>query len=243
MKTGQLSKKEYKQQCNTKKMKCKQNEICHIHEGRANLKKLKSLLRNVQPNHPSWKIGINWSIMTGGFLETLINFRHIREDFIKTKKEVDKFNESRTKLKTYKKEINQLLDLKQSSKPYQDTIQKQRKKYGISSRNPKKKQHIPGKQPTKTILRLRQKLWKIEQNKDPYTDEEENEIFLQMFRNNEIRKYCEQSTIYYDNILLTHAKVSDTLDSFRRMYNGLYRWSDAKLLNRLREKWKILETI
>ena len=90
---------------------------------------------------------------------------------------------------------------------------------------------------------MRQKLWKIEQNKDPYTGEEENEIFLQMFRNNEVRKYCEQSTIYYDNILLTHAKISEILDSFRKMYNGLYRWSNAKLLNRLRDKWKIVETI
>ena len=90
---------------------------------------------------------------------------------------------------------------------------------------------------------MRQKLWKSEQNKDPYTNEEENEIFLQMFRNNEVRKYCEQPTIYYDNILLTHAKISDILDSFRKIYNGLYRWSDAKLLNKLRDKWKIVETI
>ena len=130
--------------------------------------------------------------MTGGFLETLINFRHIREDLIKTKKEVDKFNEARTNLKIYKKEIDQLLELKQSLNPIQNKMQKQKIKYGISNRNPKKKWIISEKQPTKTIIRLRQKLWKIEQNKDPYTDEEENEIFLQMFRNNEVRKYCEQ---------------------------------------------------
>ena len=92
-------------------------------------------------------------------------------------------------------------------------------------------------------MRLRLKLWKKEQNKDPYTDEEENEIFLEMFRHNEIRKYCEQDKIYYDNILLTHAKISNVLNTFRETYNGLYRWSDAKLLNKLRDKWKIVDVI
>ena len=64
-----------------------------------------------------------------------------------------------------------------------------------------------------------------------------------MYRHNEIRKYCEQDEVYYDNILLTHAKISNVLDMFRKSYNGLYKWSDAKLLNKLREKWKIVEVI
>ena len=34
MKTGTLSKKEHKQQCDTKRMKCKQNVTFHVHEGR-----------------------------------------------------------------------------------------------------------------------------------------------------------------------------------------------------------------
>ena len=38
---------------------------------------------------------------------------------------------------------------------------------------------------------MRKKWWINEQKKDPYTSEEEDEIFLQMFRNTEIRRYCE----------------------------------------------------
>merc|ERR1712030_245901 len=94
--------------------------------GRTNLKKLKSLIKNVKPNHQSWKIGLKWNIMTGGFLETLLNFRHIIEDLIKTKKEVDKFNEARTNLKIYKTTIDQLLELKQSLNPIQNKMQKQK---------------------------------------------------------------------------------------------------------------------
>ena len=98
-------------------------------------------------------------------------------------------------------------------------------------------------QPTKIMIKLRKKLWEREQLKDPYTEEDENEIFLEMFRHNEIRKYCEQEEIYYDNILLTHSKISSVLDMFRKNYNGLHKWSDAKLLNKLREKWKVVENI
>ena len=79
MKAGQLSKEEFKNQCKTKQINCKQKKICYVHEGRQNLKKLRTLIQNVKPDHPSWKIGIKWNIMIGGFLETLINFRHIRE--------------------------------------------------------------------------------------------------------------------------------------------------------------------
>ena len=92
-------------------------------------------------------------------------------------------------------------------------------------------------------MRLWKKLWKKEQEKDPYTEEEENEIFLQMFRHKDIREYCEKPIIFYDNILLAHEKISGVLNSFRRIYEGYHRWTDAKLLNRLREKWKIVDTI
>ena len=105
MKTGTLSKIEHKQQCDSKGMKCKQNVTCHVHEGRRNLKKLKFLIKTIEPNNPGWKIGLNWTITTGGFIETLLNFRHIREDLIKTKKEVDKFNEARINLIAYKDAI------------------------------------------------------------------------------------------------------------------------------------------
>ena len=57
---------------------------------------------------------------------------------------------------------------------------------------------------TKTIIRMRRKLWEKEHRKDPYTDEEENEIFLQMFRNKEVRNYCEQSMIYFDTVIPTY---------------------------------------
>ena len=85
--------------------------------------------------------------MTGGFLETLINFRHIREDLIKTKKEVDKFNKSRTNLINYKNKINQLLDLKQSLKPNRETIQKKNRAYQAETqkRNGKSQKNSPQK--------------------------------------------------------------------------------------------------
>jgi len=63
MKLGTLSKKEYKQQCKSKSMKCKQSTTCHVHEGRRNLKKLKSLIRSITPEHPGWKLGLNWTII------------------------------------------------------------------------------------------------------------------------------------------------------------------------------------
>ena len=97
--------------------------------------------------------------------------------------------------------------------------------------------------PTSTVIRMRRKLWEKEHKKDPYTDEEENEIFLQMFRHTEVRKYCEQSMIYFDTIVPPYKKISATLNSFREVYNGFYRWSDVKLLAKLREKWRIIETI
>merc|ERR1712055_91187 len=91
-------KKEFINQCNMKTMKCKQNRICFVHEGRQNLKKLRKLIKNVDPDHPSWKIGITWTMMTGGFLETLLNFQHIKKEMIKTKKLIDNFNKSRIDL-------------------------------------------------------------------------------------------------------------------------------------------------
>ena len=112
MKLGTLSKKEYEQQCKSKSMKCKQKTTCHIHEGRKNLKKLKNLIKNITPEHPGWKLGLNWTITTEGFIETLINFQHIREDLVKTKKEVDKFNKARDNLLVYKEEIENFLQLK-----------------------------------------------------------------------------------------------------------------------------------
>ena len=124
MKAGHLSKKEFINQCNMKTMKCKQNRICFVHEGRMNLKKLRNMIKNVDPDHPSWKIGITWTMMTGGFLETLLNFRHIRKEVIKTKKLVDNFNKSRIDLKTYAKEIDQLINMQ----PSQKHIQKENRK-------------------------------------------------------------------------------------------------------------------
>ena len=62
---------------------------------------------------------------------------------------------------------------------YPDKIKKQ--KPGISKRIPAKKKLTEINPPTKTITRMRRKLWENEQKKDPYTDEEENEIFLEMY--------------------------------------------------------------
>ena len=81
----------------------------NLKKGRKNLKKLRTLIQTIKPNHPGWKIGLKWNLLIGGFLETLLNFRHIREELIQTKKEVDKFNKSRMELPKYIKEINHLL--------------------------------------------------------------------------------------------------------------------------------------
>ena len=64
-----------------------------------------------------------------------------------------------------------------------------------------------------------------------------------MFRNKEIRKFCEQPLDYYNITVQTHVEISATLNSFREIYNGFYRWSNTKFLTKLKEKWKIVETI
>ena len=64
-----------------------------------------------------------------------------------------------------------------------------------------------------------------------------------MYRNKEVRKYCEQSMIYFDTKLPTYIEISTTLNSFREIYNGFYRWTDTKFLARLYAKWKIIETV
>merc|ERR1712105_187085 len=226
-------------------MKCKQTETCFVHEGRHNLKKIRKWVTSINKewitklDHPIWKQGITWNLITGGFMETLLNFQFIMKEMIETKELVDKFNETRESLKKYIKEIN----IQINKKPSVEIKREIKMKPGISKRNPKKKYTKEVQTPTRTQMRLWKKLWKKEQEKDPYTDEEENEIFLQMFRHKEIREYCESSTIFYDNILLTHEKISGVLNSFRKIYEGYYRWSDAKLLNKLREKWQIVETI
>ena len=134
-------------------MTCNKSKICYVHEGRQNLRKLRTLIQKIKPNHPGWKIGLKWNLLIGGFLETLLNFRHIREELIQTKREVDKFNKSRMELPKYIEEINHLLRIKPEIK-YPDKIEKQ--KPGISKRIPAKK---------KTIARMRRKLWENEHKK------------------------------------------------------------------------------
>ena len=103
-------------------MKCNKNKVCDVHEGRKNLRKLRRLIQKIKPNHIGWKIGLKWNIVKGGFLETLFNFRHLREEFIQTKREVDKY---RLELPKYKEEI--------------DPERVKKKKPGISKRIPAKK--------------------------------------------------------------------------------------------------------
>ena len=106
------------------------------------------MIKNVDPDHPSWKIGITWNMMTGGFLETLINFWHIRKEVIKTKKLVDNFNKSRMDLKTYAKEIDQLINMQPSQKHIQKENRKKRKP-GISKKIHKEKNNQKYKHPQK----------------------------------------------------------------------------------------------
>ena len=120
LKAGTLSKKEFYEQCTSKKVKCKRKIKCQVHEGRDNLRKLRTLIKNIKPNHPGWKMGIKWNITIGGSIETLLNFKYLRDDLLKTKKRVADFNESRAQLQTYKKTINQLL--KKAKEKQQQTI-------------------------------------------------------------------------------------------------------------------------
>ena len=144
-------------------------------------------------------------------------------------------------LPKYTKEIDRWLLIKSETNETKKIIKKQ--KPGISKRIPAKKKITRNSPPTITIDRMRRKLWENEQKKDPYTDEEENEIFLEMYRNKEVRKYCEQSMIYFDTKLPTYIEISTTLNSFREIYNGFYRWTDTKFLARLYAKWKIIDTV
>merc|ERR1712030_36752 len=79
MKASHLSKKEYASQCRTREIKCKQTKTCFVHEGRHNLKKIRKWVTNInkkwitEMNHPIWKQGITWDLVTGGFMETLLN--------------------------------------------------------------------------------------------------------------------------------------------------------------------------
>ena len=129
MKAGHLSVEEFKNQCKRKNMNCNKSKICYINEGRQNLRKLRNLIKKIKPNHVGWKIGLKWDILIGGFMETLINFRHIREELIKTKREVDKFNKSRIELPKYIKEINHFLKIAQENKHQSG---KSKQKPGIS---------------------------------------------------------------------------------------------------------------
>merc|ERR1712074_204643 len=97
-------------------------------------------------DHPSWKLGITVDMMTGGFLETLLNFHFIKKEMIETKRLVEKFNETREKMKTYIKEIN----IQINKKPSVEVKREIKIKPGISKRNPKKKYTKEIQTPTRT---------------------------------------------------------------------------------------------
>ena len=64
-----------------------------------------------------------------------------------------------------------------------------------------------------------------------------------MYRNIEVRKYCEESLIYFDTMLFPNRELATTLNSFRNLYPGLHRWSNKILLDRLKKGWLIVDTI
>ena len=106
MKPGQLSSQDYERLCHYKGMNCKYKKTCFIHEGRLNLKKVRNLLWKIKPDHDGWKKGITWNTDRKGFLEAMINFRHLREDLLKTKRMINKFNENRSRLPRFINEID-----------------------------------------------------------------------------------------------------------------------------------------
>ena len=244
IKSGQISKEDYDKQCNFKSMHCKNRKPCFIHEGRTNLRKIRIFLIKIKPDHKGWKTGIKWNIDGKGALETMINFRHLREDLLKTKRMINSFNENRIKLPNFIDKIDFYLNKK--LKETSSEKKKERKKIGISTRNPKKKQEIQNtniSSSIETLTRRRLKLWKNEMAKDPYLQDKENEIFLEMYRNIEVRKYCEDSMMYFDTTIFPNKELASTLNTFRELYTGLYRWSNDKLLRKLKNKWLIVDSI
>ena len=159
MRSGQLSKEDYDKQCSFKSMHCKNKKICFIHEGRANLKKIRNLLQKIKPDHKGWKTGIKWNIDGKGALETMINFRHLREDLLKTKRMINSFNENRIKLPNLTSKIN--FYLKKELETIKSEPIKVKKKIGISTRNPKIKRNLQKEKRSvseETLNRLRLKL-------------------------------------------------------------------------------------
>ena len=143
MKAGHLSNKEFTEQCRAKSMQCKRFNTCHVHEGRKNVKKLRNLLqKRIDPNHKGWKQGIKWNIEKGGFLETLFNFQHLREELLKTKRAGNKFNKSREKLPEYVEHINLLLEAKSQAT---NQIKKRVKNRNFEKKKKGKKKEPPPK--------------------------------------------------------------------------------------------------
>ena len=93
-------------------MHCKNRKPCFIHEGRTNLRKIRIFLIKIKPDHKGWKTGIKWNIDGKGALETMINFRHLREDLLKTKRMINSFNENRIKLPNFIDKIDFYLNKK-----------------------------------------------------------------------------------------------------------------------------------
>ena len=131
MKAGHLSNKEFKEQCSTSSMQCKKAKQCYVHEGRTNLKKLRHLLKKIEPNHMGWKTGIKWNIEKKGSIETLIN---LREDLLKTKRMINNFNENRLKLMKFIQEIDYFLELKTKNDPH--ITDKEKKETGDINTDP-----------------------------------------------------------------------------------------------------------
>ena len=70
LKAGTLSNKDFYEQCTSKEVKCKKEIKCKVHEGRDNLRKIRTLLKQINPNHQGWKMRIKWNITVGGAIET-----------------------------------------------------------------------------------------------------------------------------------------------------------------------------
>ena len=105
-------------------MKCKNTTMCIVHEGRKFFKKIRTFLSKLNPNHEGWKKVIQWNTNIKGSLNTLINFKHLRKEFLKTKQMINDFNKSRTSLREIKKDLDFYTNKKSNKRKY--TIQKRK---------------------------------------------------------------------------------------------------------------------
>ena len=107
--TRQMSKTEYNQQCQDKGMSCKMYKYSEllrkIHEGRRNLQMLQKQVKMMYNTQDGWKNYLELCFNTNGYLDSMINFKFLRQDLLKTVKMIESFRAHIKNLKAFKEDI------------------------------------------------------------------------------------------------------------------------------------------